>query len=73
MEDAIQLLNVLRIEGKVTIVGHSMGGIVASQLAVSHGSRVNAVVLIGPVNPSTTTAKLFEDRIQVVQRSMSPH
>lgn len=68
VEDAITLLNVLGIDGKVTIVGHSMGGIVASQIAVDYSSRVNAVVLIGPVDPSAAITKVFEDRIQAVKQ-----
>lgn len=67
-EDAIGLLDVLKIQEKVVIVGHSMGGIVASYLAAHHPGRVKGVVLIGPVNPSEATVEPFEKRIELVKK-----
>jgi len=50
------------------IVGHSMGGIVASYIAAEYPDRVKGVVLIGPVNPDPALASVFEKRIEVVKK-----
>lgn len=42
----------------------------ASQLAASHGQRVNGVVLIGPIDPGDTLSTIIEYTIQLLQRSM---
>jgi uncharacterized alpha/beta hydrolase family protein len=42
--DTVGLLNVLKIQ-KVDVLGHSMGGIVAQQLAVTHPEKVNSSYL----------------------------
>ncbi|KAL1954322.1 hypothetical protein VTO42DRAFT_1396 [Malbranchea cinnamomea] len=66
--DALSLLNTLQVSGDVVVVGHSMGGIVASHLAASDADgRLKGVVLIGPVHPNPSTAGVFEKRIQTVQ------
>jgi pimeloyl-ACP methyl ester carboxylesterase len=70
LEDTVGQLDALGIKEKVTVVGHSMGGIVASEFAACHSQRVNGVILIGPVDPSDAIAKVFETRIQVLQRRM---
>ncbi|KAL3427529.1 fumarylacetoacetate hydrolase [Phlyctema vagabunda] len=67
-EDVISLLDTLEIQERIIIVGHSMGGIIASSVAASHPERVKGVVLIGPVNPSTAMSEVFKKRIQVVQK-----
>lgn len=72
VEDAVGQLDALDIREKVTVVGHSMGGIIASQFAQSHSERVKGVVLIGPVHPSEAVSKVFETRIQAVKRGMLP-
>lgn len=49
-----------------------MGGIVASILAaedsVSTHQRFNAVILIGPVNPSPGVAEVFQKRVSIVEK-----
>ncbi|KJF60186.1 alpha/beta hydrolase [Coccidioides immitis RS] len=66
--DATSLLDALQIEKDVVVLGHSMGGIVASQLAASDvNGRVKAVVLIGPVNPNPAAAEVFGKRIKIVE------
>lgn len=67
-KDVAGLLDALKVRGKVVIVGHSMGGIIASLFAASLPDLVRGVVLIGPVNPSHAMAEVFERRIQVVQK-----
>ena len=54
--DAVALLDALGIQ-KATVVGHSMGSIVAQRIAIDHPDRVHRLVLIGSaptVNNQTT-------------------
>lgn len=44
--DTIQLMQHLRIQ-KAHIVGHSMGGCIAQQIAISHPTFLNKLVLVG--------------------------
>lgn len=69
-EDINGLLDALNVQGKIAVVGHSMGGILASCLAALRPDRVRGVVLIGPVNPSPGAAKAFEDRIEAVKKGV---
>lgn len=55
---------------KAVLVGHSMGGTAALQLAAKYGDRVVAVVAIGPVHPTASTGQVFEKRIQIVSEGM---
>ncbi|KAH6666997.1 3-oxoadipate enol-lactone hydrolase-like protein [Halenospora varia] len=68
VDDVISLLDALDIKNNITIIGHSMGGIVASSLAADHANRVNGVVLIGPVNPSDAISRVFTSRIEAVKQ-----
>jgi len=65
--DAIGVLDGLGVQQAV-VVGHSMGGLVAAQLAAEHGTRVAATVWIGPVRPSAAVAAVFAGRVALVQR-----
>ncbi len=67
-KDAIDLLDTLKIEEKVMIGGHSIGGIVASYIAAEYPDRVKGVVLLGPVNPNPDLADVFGKRIEVVKK-----
>jgi len=66
--DTVALLDALNIKNNITIIGHSMGGIVASCFAIEHGNRVSGIVLIGPVNPSDALSKIFVNRIEAVKQ-----
>ena len=68
VRDVVSLLEVLDIKNNITIIGHSMGGIVASCFAAVHGNRVNSVVLIGPVNPSDAISQVFRTRTKIVKQ-----
>ena len=61
----------LHVNEKVIVVGHSMGGIVASELAASFPDRVKGVVLIGPVHPTPALADAFDKRIEAVKKGVS--
>jgi pimeloyl-ACP methyl ester carboxylesterase len=71
-KDAVELLDALNVKEKVIVVGHSMGGIVASELAASYPDRVKAVMLLGPVNPGPALTDLFEKRIEAVEKGVYP-
>lgn len=69
--DVLGLLDELNVKEKVVVAGHSMGGIVACHLAAEHAERVRGVVLIGPVYPSEAVSKVFEKRIETVEKEGS--
>jgi pimeloyl-ACP methyl ester carboxylesterase len=71
-KDAIGLLDALKVQEKVVVVGHSMGGIVASYIAAEYPDRVKGVVLLGPVNPDPALADVFGKRIKVVKSGSYP-
>ncbi|PVH81065.1 3-oxoadipate enol-lactone hydrolase-like protein [Cadophora sp. DSE1049] len=66
-EDAHALLDALDVKEKVVVVGHSMGGIVASLIAEMFKERVKGVVLLGPVNPAEGLREVFGKRVEVVK------
>lgn len=69
VEDAVALLNVLQgtaVNGKVWVVGHSMGGMIACELAIQYPHRVKGLILPGPVHPSPTLSEVFTKRIAAV-------
>lgn len=67
-DDAIALLDTLSVKGKVLVIGHSMGGIIASEIADKYPERVQGVVLLGPVNPSQSIVEVFDKRITAVEK-----
>jgi pimeloyl-ACP methyl ester carboxylesterase len=71
--DVIGLLDELQIREKIVVVGHSMGGIIASYIAAEHPDRVKGVVLIGPVNPVPAMADVFSKRIEVIKKGSYFH
>lgn len=64
--DVVAVMDALSIE-KAVVVGHSMGGITAPNLAAEYPNRVSAIVLCGPVYPSEAAASTFEARIVKVE------
>lgn len=69
-QDAVQVLRKLSIEAKsVVLVGHSMGGIVAAEVAAQ--CELLGVVLVGPVLPKPALADVFNARIRTVTDGVS--
>ncbi|KAL5316888.1 hypothetical protein ACEPPN_015940 [Leptodophora sp. 'Broadleaf-Isolate-01'] len=66
-EDALALLDALNVREKIVVIGHSMGGIVASCMAARFKERVKGVVLLGPVNPAESLKEVFGKRVEVVK------
>ncbi|ESZ91705.1 hypothetical protein SBOR_7900 [Sclerotinia borealis F-4128] len=71
VEDAVALLDALlgtavmvtereKEREKVWVVGHSMGGMIACELAVRYAQRVKGLILLGPITPSVSLAEVFE-------------
>lgn len=54
------------MNGKVWVVGHSMGGMIACELAIQYPHRVKGLILPGPVHPSPTLSEVFTKRIAAV-------
>lgn len=69
--DVLSLLDALSVKDKAIVVGHSMGGMVVTHLAAEHKERIQATVLLGPVYPSEGVSKVFEKRIETVEREGS--
>jgi len=59
--DVIALLDSLALD-RVMVLGHSMGGKVAMQLALAHGDRIKALVVadIAPVSYSNRHSQVFK-------------
>lgn len=69
--DVLGILDALSVSEKVIVAGHSMGGMVVTHLAAEHKERIQAVILIGPVYPSEGVSKVFDKRIETVEREGS--
>lgn len=66
-QDAIEVLDELGVKEKAIFVGHSMGGVVASEIAATKGDRIKGSVMLGPPLPSPTVEKTFEGRVKAVE------
>lgn len=64
----LELLEHLGVAQNVTIVGHSMGCLVALHIAQLAPEKVVGLVLLGPVYPSAGLAEVFEKRIPAVKK-----
>ncbi|KAK7204883.1 Alpha/Beta hydrolase protein [Myxozyma melibiosi] len=51
------------------VVGHSLGGLLASLLAVEFPNKVAGLVLLGPVHPSDALAAAFETRVKTIEQT----
>lgn len=66
-EDVVGLMDHLGIQ-KAVVAGHSMGGTMVCTIAAAHSDRVAAIVSIGPVNPASVKAEMFQTRIDTVKK-----
>lgn len=64
-EELEGLLRVLRVEGSVVLVGHSLGGAYAQRFAQSYPGRVAGMVLLDPVHGAWNEAMPDQLRIEV--------
>ena len=70
-QDAIQVLDALDVKETAIFVGHSMGGVVASEVAGKEGDRIKGSVMLGSPLPSPTVKKTFEGRVKAVEEGGS--
>ncbi|KAJ5156215.1 Alpha/beta hydrolase fold-1 [Penicillium capsulatum] len=64
-EDVIGVLDALKIS-KAVVVGHSMGGLVVTELGARYPDRIQGVVAIGPTHPSDTLVSVMGKRAETV-------
>lgn len=64
----LELLEHLEVVQNVTVVGHSMGCLVALHVAHLAPEKITGLVLLGPVYPSAGLAEVFEKRISAVKK-----
>jgi non-heme chloroperoxidase len=62
--DAAALLDAAGVAGAATVVGHSMGSLVAQQLALDHPERVARLVLVG------ATPRIGADAVRELEREV---
>jgi pimeloyl-ACP methyl ester carboxylesterase len=64
----LELLEYLNATENVTVVGHSMGCLVALHMAQLAPKKFEGVILLGPVYPSAGLAEVFRERILAVKK-----
>ncbi|KAJ5997084.1 hypothetical protein N7522_008744 [Penicillium canescens] len=67
-EDVIGVLDALRVR-KAVAVGHSMGGIVVTELGARYPDRMQGIVAIGPTHPSDMLVTIMSKRSETVLES----
>ncbi|KAJ5095798.1 Alpha/beta hydrolase fold-1 [Penicillium alfredii] len=71
-QDVVGVLDALKI-ARAVVVGHSMGGIVVTELGARFPDRVQGVVAIGPTHPSETLVSVMGKRADtVLEAGMEP-
>jgi len=70
--DAVALLDCLGIE-RATVVGHSMGGFIAQQMAIEHPERVERLVLAGTAaNPRNESVLELRAAVEALEDPVPP-
>ena len=64
-DDVIGVLDALKVS-KAIVVGHSMGGLVVTELGSRYSDRVQGVVAIGPTHPSEILVTVMGKRAEAV-------
>lgn len=67
--DVLGVLDALGLKEAV-VVGHSMGGVVATQLGSTHHDRIRGVVAIGPTHPTDKLVGVMAQRAETVLEGM---
>lgn len=67
-DDVIGALDALNVS-KAVVIGHSMGGLVVTELGARYPDRVAGVVAIGPTHPSETLISVMSKRAETVLES----
>lgn len=62
----IKLIDELGFKEKIIVVGHSIGTIIASNLAAEYPDRIGGVVLLGALNPCKGLAAILDGRIKAI-------
>lgn len=70
-QDVLAIMDELTIR-KAVIIGHSMGGMIATYIASRFPDRTSGVVAIGPVHPTPKVAPVFQQRVKIVSESKDP-
>lgn len=65
--DVVGVMDELKI-AKAVVVGHSMGGLVVTQLGSRFQDRIAGVVAIGPTHPNETMVGVMEKRAETVSK-----
>ncbi|KAK9342109.1 Alpha/Beta hydrolase protein [Lipomyces starkeyi] len=68
VDEVVELLCYLNVSSAV-VVGHSLGGLLATWLSLVYPDRVDGLVLLGPIHPSPALATIFQARIKSIQES----
>lgn len=68
-EDVIGAMDALKV-AKAVVVGHSMGGLVVTQLGANYKDRIAGVVAIGPTHPNESMVGVMTKRAETVERGM---
>lgn len=69
--DVIGAMDALKIE-KAVVVGHSMGGIVVTELGATKPERIAGIVAIGPTHPNEGMVGVMNKRADTVTEGMHP-
>ncbi|WP_079527955.1 alpha/beta fold hydrolase [Halobacillus hunanensis] len=68
VEDLISLLNHLGID-RATLIGHSMGGQIATEFALNYPERVSKLVLLAPGLSGFSYSKEFEENMKTIHEA----
>ena len=70
--DVVGFLDAMQLE-RVTLVGHSMGSLIAQRVAIEHPTRVDRLVLIGAAaNCNTAETQAFLDEVRRLVDPIDP-
>lgn len=69
--DVLGAMDALKI-AKAVVVGHSMGGLVVTQLGAKHADRISGIVAIGPTHPSEKMVEMMTKRAETVLEGIPP-